>query len=135
MVRKVYGGKALTTDEEIVDKILKLPLTYQKRLTDILQTLRTYGDEKETIERKLIEIMKTGKFCKDDYDLLVKTGIIIPVEESYKEKLKESQPETRTKDMIKHERKFQKDRLYEFFNEMVNPMGEKYTGDFMKKTL
>ena len=83
MVRKVYSGKALTTDEEVVDKKFKLPLTDQKRLTDILQTLRTYGDEKETIERKLIEIMKTGKFCKDDYDLLVQTGIIIPMEKKH----------------------------------------------------
>ena len=129
MVRKVYGGQApINEDEEIVKKVLKLPLEERKRVRDLIQTLQSYDKDNKKIAEKLIETMKTGKFRKDDYNLLVKTGIIIPVEET--------QPETRTKDMIKQERKFQKERLYEFFNEMVKPMGEKFffSGDFMKKT-
>ena len=51
MVRKVYGGKALTTDEEIVDKILKLPITDQKRLTDILRTLQSYGSDNKNMQK------------------------------------------------------------------------------------
>ena len=140
MVRKVYGGQATIKkdqEEEIHDKILKLPIPDQQRVIDILTTLQGHGDnqgliEKEKVKQILLDTIKTGKFCKDDYDLLVKIGFIVPLEEGYKEKLN-TQPETRTKDMIKQERKFQKERLYEFFNEMVNPMGEKYTDDFMKK--
>ena len=102
MVRKVYGGKALTTDEEIVDKILKLPITDQKRLTDILRTLQSYGSDNKNIAEKLIETMKTGKFYKDDYDLLVQTGIIILMEKTYKEKIEEIEKKKECPLMKKH---------------------------------
>ena len=114
MVRKVYGGKALTSDEEIVDKILKLPITDQKRLTDILRTLQSYGSDNKNIAEKLIETMKTGKFYKDDYDLLVQTGIIIPMEKTYKEKIEEIEKKKRMsidEETQQELRELQKERL------------------------
>ena len=112
MVRKVYGGQATIKkdqEEEIHDKILKLPIPDQQRVIDILTTLQEHGDnqgliEKTKVKQILSDAIDTGKFCKNDYDLLVKIGFIVPLEEGYKEKLKETQPETRTKDMIKQER-------------------------------
>ena len=61
--------------------------------------------------------MKTGKFCKDDYDLLVKTGIIVPLEEGYKEKIEEIEKKKRMSidEETQQELKIQKERLKSFY--------------------
>ena len=116
MIRKVYGGKEIIKDEheEMVNRILKLPLEERKRVRDLIQTLQSYSTDNNKISEKLIETMKTGKFYKDDYDLLVKTGIIIPMEKTYKEKIEEIEKKKRMsidEETQQELRELQKERL------------------------
>ena len=60
MVRKVYGGQATIKkdqEEEIHDKILKLPIPDQQRVIDILTTLQGHGDNQGLIEKNQVDLV------------------------------------------------------------------------------